>query len=149
MTWSIIIAAANREKRLVRAMEEANFRVFLPLKRTWRGRFAKHAETKRCVMPGYVFAIMDRHEIHAFHGDGACRLLVPSPLAQADLDRCINGWIADMEAGVFDDEQPKVRGMPLRHRNRRTRRAVRKAVDWQTGLQSVLESITEERPMAA
>jgi len=146
MTWSIIITAGSREKRLAAALKEAGVETFLPLKRTWKGKFARHAEIRRPAVPGYVFAVIQPHQIHAFHADGAVRLLAPSRLGQIDVDRCINGWIEHMALGGFDDPKPRE---AVRVRNRGSRRAKREAMSWADGLRVILSELTEEEPLAA
>lgn len=149
MSWSIIITASNREKRLHDRMEEAGFDVFLPLRTTWRGKFAPHTAIKRPVMPGYVFAIIQPHEMHAFHFDGAIRILPVPPQAQNDLDECITEWAFDVVEGVFDDPRPREKHRPIRNRNRKARREKRAHIAWEDGLKAILARITEPEREAA
>ena len=149
MTWSIIITAANREKRLADRLQEGGFDAFLPLRTTWRGKFATHAAIKRPVIPGYVFAIIEPHALHAFHADGAIRLLYVPPLAQDALDECVTDWAFDVVEGVFDDPKPRDKDAPTHIRNRKTRRAKRKAVAWEEGLKALLAVMTSQERLAA
>lgn len=149
MSWSIIICAANREKRLAATLIEAGHTVFLPLRRTWRGKFAKHAAIYRPVIPNYVFAAIEPHQIHAFHNDGAIRLIVPSRHEQTKVDWCIAGWQADIASGVFDDPEPATKAKPIKRRNRAARREKQRAVGWAIGLEAILSQMTEVQSLAA
>lgn len=129
MTWSIIVTVANREKRLASALTEAGYAAFLPLKRTWRHQFGRHRSDSRPVMPGYVFAVIPPHVIHAFHSDGACRFLPVPESAQADVDTGVLSWQISDRYFEFDDVMPGTKaakttggkGKPT-PRNRRTRK---------------------------
>lgn len=149
MSWSIIITMGNRQKQLAKAMEEAGYAVFLPLKRTWRGKYATHAEITRPVFPGYLFAVLEPHEVHAFRSEGAIRMLRAFECEQREIDRCIEGWTADMAAGLFDDPKPVEKTAAIKPRNRRTRRAKRAAVSWSEGLKTVLDTMSECDTLAA
>lgn len=149
MSWSIIITASSREKRLALALSDAGHEAFLPLRKTWSGKYAKHAEIRRPIIPGYVFAVIEPHQIHAFHSDGAIRILTASRYEQAQIDACLNGWAEDVANGLYDDPEPATRLKPVRARNRRKHRAKHTAVPWEIGLQSILSHMMTQTALAA
>jgi hypothetical protein len=128
MSWSIIITAANREKRLAEALNESGYPAFVPLKRTWRHMYGRPSTVGHPVIPGYVFAVMPPQDIHAFHMHGAHRFLAINPGLQQTVDEGVLAWQIAERYGEFDDFKPivKVAGKTKpRTRNRRTRRIKR------------------------
>lgn len=139
MSWSIIITAANREKRLSDALIEAGYPAFLPLKRTWRHQFGRHRSDSRPVMPGYVFAVIPPHAIHAFHADGACRFLDVPPSEQGEVDKGVLSWQIADRYFEYDDVMPgskatkakvgKGKATPRNRRSRKIKRLIKTIAD--------------------
>lgn len=152
--WSIIVTTSQREKRLATALREAGFEVFLPLRRTWRGRYARHAEIWRPVIPGYVFAVMAPHEVHGFHDEGAARLIQVGRRDQLRLIQSITEWEELVASGVLDDPAPQApkeekKALPPktprnRNRGRKARKAKATFKTFQAGLQAWVERVGGE-----
>lgn len=128
MSWSIIITAPQREKRLAHALNKSGYPAFLPLRRTWRHSYGRSSVTGRPLVPGYVFAVIPPQDIHAFHFEGASHLLVIPIGMQETVDLGVLAWQIAEKYGEFDDFKPTLkvanRNKP-RTRNRRTRRIKR------------------------
>lgn len=145
MSWSIIITAPQREKRLAAALNEADFPAFAPLKQTFREQFGRRHSASRPVFPGYVFAVISPQAIHAFHAEGAIRFLTIPETIQEVVDKGVLSLQIAERYGEFDDIVPIVRlasqGAKPKVRNRRTRRIKR--------LMAAIAEMSQEPTLAA
>lgn len=157
MSWSIIPTIASKEKRLHASLLDAGYDSVLPLKVSWRGRFARHAEIIRPVIPAYVFARVAQHEIHGFHDDGAIRA-IPVPKHELRLfEQALETIAGAALFGDYDDAEPMAprvakAGLPPknpRNRNRKARRAKREALEWLNGLKAIAERLDAPLDVAA
>lgn len=155
MTWTVIVCEPQREAKLAIAMGDAGYEVFAPTYVSWRGKYAKHTEIRRPLIQGYIFAIMDPHEIHAFHVDGAIRLLPMNWRLSLQLAHKVQDWRELTAAGVFDEPRPNTQApaQPKGSRNRKARRsageAKRTSLDFRQGLERILVEMTTAQPIAA
>lgn len=155
MSWNVIVCEPQREAKLAKAIQEAGFEVFAPTYVAWRGRFSRYTEIRRPLINGYIFAVMDPHEVHGFHGDGASRIIPMNWRLSLQLAHKVQEWRERTEAGDFDDARPEEpTARPIRtSRNRKARRQagiVKAAVmDFRDGLEVILAEMKAPQPIAA
>jgi transcription antitermination factor NusG len=110
LSWYVVRAATNRERKAVAGLEEVGFGAYLPCRTRWVRHARVKAKVKRPLFVGYLFVGIDHERqnmraaaevdgVHAF-----VRLGGVAPRAvNAGIVEAI--WAAEVE-GVFDETKP-------------------------------------------
>jgi hypothetical protein len=149
--WTVIVCEPQREQKLRAALADAGREAFAPTYTAWKPKFGRHGKVTRPLIQGYVFAIIEPHEIHDYHSEGAVRLLPTCARSATRLAGIIEDWREAVDAGLFDEPEPKAPRPPKipARRNRKVRRltgqAKHKAAEYREGLEAILAEMTTQR----